>query len=138
MQPVSSYNPIVYPVINEHMEQPIQYKQCYPQQQPVTVIYQEHTDLMGANSYQESYNQGVWSNPDSWYCGLYLGYGDTRFYVPNPHYYESDLSISNPNRSGCSCCRYVINFANQRFQCSLACIVFLFFLVAMIRVATID
>jgi hypothetical protein len=100
MQPVSSYNPIAYPVINEHMEQPIQYKQYYPQQQPVTVIYQEHTDLMGANSYQEVYNQGVWSNSESWHCGLYLGYGDTRSCVPNPHYYERDLSVSNPNRSG--------------------------------------
>ena len=134
MQPVA--NPMAYPILNQQLEQLEQSIQYYPeqkqeqQQQQVAVIYEEHADLMGANSYQDAYNQGVWSNPRSWHCGAYCGYGDSRSCVPNPAYYDRSIS----NRTGCSCCRYVANCAHPRFQCSVVAFIFLFSMVTMISV----
>jgi len=123
MRPVA--NPMAYPINHEQTEQLEELIQYYPtrkqqQQQQVAVIYEEHTDLMGANSYQEVYNQGVWSDPNSWQCGAYWGYGDSRSCVPN--------------HTGSSCCKYVVNCAHPRFQCSVVACIFLFCMVTMISI----
>ena len=155
MQPVNGYNPVAYPIINQRLGQseqseqseavqyypytgyPQQQQQQQQQQQPVTIIYQEQSDLLSSNNYQYACNQAIWEDPDSWWCcGNYCGYGDTRVCVPNPQYYGRDPRMSNPNQTGCPtaspCFRNVANFAHPRFQCLAAAIVFFILIALMI------
>lgn len=97
----------------------------YPARVGEATFFQGDSVTIGVSVYalsEDERNHRIYSDPNSWRCGQYVGKGDTRLWVPNPDYNccgdrLMDPQLS-PNRTGCQACicfRSIPNHAHPTF-----------------------